>query len=111
MASEKKSLNICFENLAFRLPLQPIKISDFDKIDMAGRGLLQIHVCKNFVKNICSNTEINSNLHFSHFKSMKTLSCHSNETTWATTIKNKIYVETDVMNMYAMFQLHPPYGF
>ena len=27
------------------------------------------------------------------------------------TIKNIIYVETNVMNMYAKFQLHPPYGF
>ena len=42
---------------------------------------------------------------------METLSCHSKETTWATTIKNIIYVETNVMNMYAKFQLHPHYGF
>ena len=27
------------------------------------------------------------------------------------TIKNKLYVETNVMNMYAKFQLPPPYGF
>ena len=25
--------------------------------------------------------------------------------------KNTIYVEANVMNMYAKFQLHPPYGF
>ena len=25
--------------------------------------------------------------------------------------KNIIYVEANVMNMYAMFQFHPPYGF
>ena len=25
--------------------------------------------------------------------------------------KNIIYVETNVMNMYSKFQLHPPYGF
>ena len=42
---------------------------------------------------------------------METLSCYSNETTWATTIKNIIYVETNVMKTYAKFQLHPPYGF
>ena len=30
---------------------------------------------------------------------------------WAMTIKNIIYVEANVMNMYAKFQLHPPYGF
>ena len=42
---------------------------------------------------------------------MGTLSCNSNETTWATTIKNIIYVETNVMNVYAKFQLHPSYDF
>ena len=25
--------------------------------------------------------------------------------------KNIIYIETNVMNVYAKFQLHPPYGF
>ena len=42
---------------------------------------------------------------------METLSCHSNESTRAMTIKNTIDVEANVMNMYAKFQLHPPYGF
>ena len=37
---------------------------------------------------------------------METLSCLSNESTWVTTIKNIIYVEADVMNIYAKFQLH-----
>ena len=41
---------------------------------------------------------------------MENLSCRSNETTCAT-IKNIIYVATYVMNMYAKFQLHSPYGF
>ena len=50
MASEKKKFEYFFENLAFRLPWQPIKISDFDKINLVGRGLLQEHLCKNFVK-------------------------------------------------------------
>ena len=79
---------------------------------MVCRGLLQKHLRKTFFfQNIYSNTEINANFHFSHYKSMETLSCHSNETTWATTIKSTAYVETNVMNMYAKFQLHPPYGF
>ena len=39
-----------FENLAFLLAWQPIKISDFDKIHMVGRVLLQEHFCKIFVK-------------------------------------------------------------
>ena len=42
---------------------------------------------------------------------METLSCHSTESTLATAIKNIIYVEANVMNIYAKFQLHPPYGF
>ena len=47
---EKRFLNIFFENLAFRLSWQPIKISDFGKIHMVGRGLLQKHFSKTFVK-------------------------------------------------------------
>ena len=35
----------------------------------------------------------------------------SNESALATTIKNTLYVEVNVMNIYAKFQLHPPYGF
>ena len=51
MASEKKIFEFFFsENLAFRLPWQPIKISDFEKIHMVGRGLFQEHFCKTFVK-------------------------------------------------------------
>ena len=98
------------ENLAFRLPWPPIKISDLDKIHMVGRGLLQKHFSKTFVK-ISAVTKINANFLFSHYKYMETLSCHSNKSTWAMTIKNIIYVEADVINIYAKFQLHPPYGF
>ena len=57
------------------------------------------------------NTEINANFQFSHYKYMETLSCHCNESTLATTIKNILYVEDNIMNIYAKFQLHPPYGF
>ena len=77
---------------------------------MVGRGLLQKHFSKPLVK-ICSNTETNANFHFSHYKSTETLSCHSNESTLTTTVKNIIYVEANVMNIYAKFQIHPPHGF
>ena len=107
MASEKK-IFFSLENLAFLLPWQPIKIGDFDKINVVGRGLLQEHFYKIFVKISAVTQKFPlSNFHFPistfpHYKSMETLSCHSNETTWATTIKkNIIYVETNVMNMYA----------
>ena len=73
-------LNIYFENLAFRLPWPPIKISNLDKICMVGRVLLQEHFCKTFVKiSAVLNTEINANFHFSHYKPIKTSSCYSNE--------------------------------
>ena len=57
-----------FESLAFRLPWPPIKISDLDKIHMVGTGLIQKHFCKTVFQNICSNTEINANFHFFHYK-------------------------------------------
>ena len=47
---EEDFLIFFFENLAFWLPWQPIKISDLDKIHMIDRGLLQEHFCKTFVK-------------------------------------------------------------
>ena len=50
MASEKKIFEYFFQNLAFQLPRPQIKISDFDKIHMVGRGLLQEHFCKTVVK-------------------------------------------------------------
>ena len=39
-----------FENLDFQLPWQPIKFCELDKIHMVGRGQLQEHFCKTFVK-------------------------------------------------------------
>ena len=45
----------------------------------------------------------------SRYKSKETLSCHSNETTLATAIKNELSVEAIVMNISAKFQRHPPY--
>ena len=113
MASEKIFECIFFppKNLALQLPWPPIKISDLDKIHMVVRGLTPETFQLNFGQNICSNTEINANFHFFQYKYMETLSCHSNESTRATTIKNIIYVEANVMNIYVKFQLHPPYGF
>ena len=51
------------------------------------------------------------NFHFSHYKSMGTISCHSNQSAYLTEIKNTIYVEANVLSMYAKFRVHPPYGF
>ena len=61
--------------------------------------------------NKASSVTLQSPGNESQKKSMETLSCHSNESSWAMTIKNTIYVEAYVMDMYAKFQLHTPYGF
>ena len=47
------------------------------------------------------------NFHFPHYKSMGTLSCHSNQSSYPTGIKNSTYVEANVLSMYAKFRLHP----
>ena len=54
-----------------------------------------------------------ANFHFSHYKAMETLSCHSNESSGTLKIKNITFVEGNVISKYANFQLHddPPYGF
>ena len=61
---------------------------------------------KTFCQNTCTCSEIavKTYFHFSHYKSVETLSCHSNESTWDKYIAN-------VMNISAKFQLHAPYGF
>ena len=68
----------------------------------------------NFLKMYCQNTcnkiTINVNSHFSHYKPMETLSCHSRKRTLSN--GNKIiFVEATVMNITAQFQLYPPYSF
>ena len=51
------------------------------------------------------------NFHFSHYKSMGTRRCHSNQSSYPTGIKNTTYVEANVLSMNVMFRLHPIYGF
>ena len=51
------------------------------------------------------------NFHFSHYKSKETLSCHSNQSSYPTEIKNITFVEGNVLSKYAKFRLHPLYGF
>ena len=42
---------------------------------------------------------------------METLSCHSNQSSYLTEIKNIAIVEGNVLRKYAKLRLHPPYGF
>ena len=58
---------------------------------MLGRGLLKEHFCKTFIKYICSDTAINANFHFSHYKSMVTISCHSNQSSYPIETKKNFF--------------------
>ena len=109
MVSEK-NFEYCFENLPFMLPHQPIKLIDLDKSRMVHEGLLNKHICGK-KSNISSETAETVNFHFSHYKSMGTISCHSNQSSYPTGIKNTINKEANVFSMYAKFWLLPPYGF
>ena len=92
-------------------PCQPIKLSDLDKSRMKHGGLLNKYFCKKKNSTIPNDLAEIVNFHFSHYKSMGTISCHSNQSSYPTGIKKTTYVEANVLNMYAKFRLHPPYGF
>ena len=86
MVSEKKTFKHFYENLPFLPPRQPIKYTDLDKSHMKRRGLLNKHFCKK-IPNISIETEKIANFPFSHYKSMGTKSCHSNQSSYPTGIK------------------------
>ena len=88
---------------------QPIKLSNLDKSCMKHGRLLNKYFCKK-ISNIPNDLAEIVNFHFSHYKSMGT-SCHSNQSSDPTGIKNTTYVEANVLSMYAKFRLHPPHGF
>ena len=110
MVSEKKIFKHFYENWPFLPHRQPIKFTDLDKSRMKRKRLLNKHFCKKKIPNIPNETET-VNFLFSHYKSMGTLSCHSNQRSYPTGIKNTTFVEANVLSMYAKFQLHPFYGF
>ena len=66
---------------------------------------INISVKKN--SNILNDLAEIVNFHFSHYKSMGTISCHSNQSSYPTGIKNTTFVEANVLSMYAKFQLYP----
>ena len=78
---------------------------------MFGRGLFKEHLCKTFVQNICNEIAIKACFTFPiTYRSMET------KLSWqwkhiSNGNKNTIFIEANVMNISAKFQLHPPYGF
>ena len=87
VVSEKKIFEYFFENLPFMLPHQPITLSDLDESRMKCGVLLNRHFCKK-KKNIPNDAAEIVNFHYSHYKSMETISCHSNQSSFSTGIKN-----------------------
>ena len=90
-------------------PRQPIKLSDLDKSHMRHGGNKQFCIKKN--SNIPNDLAEIVNFHFSHYKSMGTISCHSNQSSYPTGIKNTTFEKANILSMYAKFRLHPPYCF
>ena len=92
------------------LPRQPIKLRESDKSLITVENYsINISVKLNSI--IPYETVEISNFHFSHYESIETISCHSNQSSYPTGIKNTIFVEGNVICKYAKFQLHLPYGF
>ena len=68
-------------------PRQPMKLSDLDKSRMKRGGLPNIHFCKKH-SNIAIETEKIVSFHFSHYKPMETISCHSDQSSYPTRTKH-----------------------
>ena len=87
----ERNIEYFFENLPFMSPRQPIKSSYLDKSRMQHGGLLNKHICEN-KSDISSETAETVNFQFSHYKSMGTISCHSNQSSYPTRIKNNFCI-------------------
>ena len=108
--SEKKNFEYCFENLPFMSSRQPIKSVIWTKVAQ-NMDDSSISISVKQKPNIPNDLAEIVNFHFSHYKSMETLSCHSNQSSYPTEIKNIPFVEGNVLSKYAIIRLHPPYGF
>ena len=68
-------------------PHQPIILSDLDKSRMKNGGLLNKYFCKKKSSKIPNDLAEIVNFHFSHYKSMGTICCHSNQSSYPIGIK------------------------
>ena len=91
---------------------QPIKLSDLDKSGIKRGGLLNKHFCKKKIQIFQMTWQILSISTFPIMSLWKLFkSCHSNQSSYLTEIKNITFVEGNVLSKYAKLRLHPPYGF
>ena len=106
----RRFLNICTKIDPFCPPDNQSDSSIWTKV-IRNVEDYSIHISVKKIPNIPNETEKIVNFLFSHYKSMGTISCHSNQSSYPSGIKNTTFVEAKVLGMYAKFQLHPPYGF
>ena len=71
------------------------KFSDLEKIHMNRRGLLKKRFCEKNL-NICCETAKTANFHFSHYKSMETISFHSNQSSYPIGTKTQLFVPPSI---------------
>ena len=91
--------------LIFWLGWQPIQFSCLNKF----KWFLEDYSRNISLKHLSKQLQWNSKktyFNFSHYKSMQTLSCHSDKCTWAIATKNKLLVEAYIMNISWKFQFH-----
>ena len=109
--SEKKNFDFFFENLPFMWPHQPIKLSDLDKSRMKHGGLLNKHFCKK-KSNIPNDLADIVNFTFPIISLRKLQVAIATRVLIRRKLKTNItFIEGNVLSKYAMFLLHPPYGF
>ena len=72
MASEKKSFEYFFQKFSLSVAMATNQKQRLGQNSYGWQRTTQKHFCKKYFQNICSNTEINANFHFSHYKSMAT---------------------------------------
>ena len=77
---------------------------------MLGGGLLNKQFLKCSVKISAIRQQLKPIFIFPIISLWK-LSCHSNQSAYATAINNNTLVEANAMNISAKFQLYPPYSF
>ena len=77
---------------------------------MIGRGILEEHF-KNVCQNICSEIAINASFHYSHYKSMATINCHSNQSSYPIGTKDTIICSPGLYMLYVKFGKNPLHGF
>ena len=111
MVSEKKIFKHFYKNRPFFPSRKPIKFTDFDKSHMKRNGPLNKHFCEIKIQISPMRQKKLSISSFSHYKSMGTISCHSNQSSYPTGTKNTIIRSTYLKMLYVKYEKNRPSGF